>query len=188
MSWNNCSVIWVWMILPKGLCLGQITVWSLFAHWWLPPHFDLPYVTDRSCEVSSGLWIFLSQGSDRWLNCSLGYCLEWACVGLLLCGLLLCLYLEKIFVFLRNIGRLNARTLLEENREWIWPSMSKSHIWDSIMAIRVAKHGYFSALVMSADSHPTSLFKVTCFLLGKDEPLNYLEGGVRNWYLACKLV
>lgn len=64
-------------------------------------------------------------------------------------------------------------------------SMSKSHIWDSIMAIRVAKHDYFSALVMSADTHPISLFKVTCFLLGKDEPFNYLEGGVRNciWHV-----
>lgn len=66
--------------------------------------------------------------------------------------------------------------------------MSKSHIWDSIMAIRVAKHGYFSALVVSADRHPTALFKVTCSLLGKDEPLNYLEGGGRNWHLAGKVV
>lgn len=35
----------------------------------------------------------------------------------------------------------------------------------------------FSALDVSADSHPTALFKVTCSLLGKDEPLNYLKGG-----------
>lgn len=43
-----------------------------------------------------------------------------------------------------------------------------------LVAVRVAKCQYFSALIASTECHPTALFKITQSLLGKVGPVTHL--------------
>ncbi|KAM6469640.1 vomeronasal type-2 receptor 26-like [Liasis olivaceus] len=51
----------------------------------------------------------------------------------------------------------------------------KAAIKAYLVAIQAANRQYFSALIVSADNRPATLFKVTCFLLGKEDTEVYLQ-------------
>lgn len=67
-----------------------------------------------------------------------------------------------------------------EYRRWRMNKLDQTQVRGTIkaylMVIRAVKHEYFSALIASAYNCPVTLFKVNCFLLGKEDTEVYLQG------------